>query len=221
MLAGLRLIAVCTPVPANVAAVGTLLLETVSDPLRAPVAVGWKVIWIVQVAPGARLAGQVLLWEKSPVTLIDDICRVPLPVFESVTVWAVLAVFTSWSAKLRLAGDSEAMAVVPWPVRLVEALILPDVIDKEPVLGPDVKGENVTKIAQPAPVPRLVCVPRTSVQLSVAWKSPVTLTVGLNTHPWVAVKISVCVLEEPTTTEPKSSAVDESEAAGVVVSTNS
>jgi len=63
MLAGLMLIAGCTPVPfkATAGAAGTLLLETVSDPLRAPVAFGWKVTWIVQLTPGARLAGQVLL----------------------------------------------------------------------------------------------------------------------------------------------------------------
>jgi hypothetical protein len=95
MLAGLTLIAGCTPMPFNVTVAGTLLLETVSDPLRAPVAVGWKVTCILQLVPAFNVAGHVLLWEKSPAALIDNICRGPLPVLESVTVWAVLAVFTS------------------------------------------------------------------------------------------------------------------------------
>jgi hypothetical protein len=57
----------------------------VSEPLREPVAVGVKVTLIVQEALAARLEPQVLVWEKSPLTVMLLMVRVALPVLLRVT----------------------------------------------------------------------------------------------------------------------------------------
>lgn len=86
-----------TPVPVTKSDTtgGELLLETLRFPLRVPVAVGWKVTWIVQLLPTASVAGQVLLCVKSPLTDMPEMLIGSVPVFESVTVWAALLVFTA------------------------------------------------------------------------------------------------------------------------------
>jgi hypothetical protein len=55
-------------VPERLAVCGLLvaLSVTVNVPLRAPAAVGVKVTLIVQFAPAATLAPQLLVWAKSP-----------------------------------------------------------------------------------------------------------------------------------------------------------
>jgi hypothetical protein len=58
----------------------------VIEPLREPVALGVKVTLRVQLAPAARLEPQVLVWAKSPLTVMLVIVRVALPVFFSATV---------------------------------------------------------------------------------------------------------------------------------------
>lgn len=72
-----------------------LLLLRVNDPLRPPVALGVKVTLIVQLPPAARLLPQLLVWLKSPVTLMALKVNATFPVFVKVTVWAGLAVCTS------------------------------------------------------------------------------------------------------------------------------
>jgi hypothetical protein len=159
MLAGLTLIAGCTPVPLNETVVeeGALLLEMLIAPLRVPVAVGRNVTWITQLLFAATLAGQLLLWEKSPLMLMELICSGALLVFISVTIWEALLVFTSWFAKLRLAGDSVGAASTPLPERgtlvgLVGAsLVMLSVAEP----GPGDRGVNPIWIVQlpPAGVP--------------------------------------------------------------------
>jgi hypothetical protein len=97
MLPGLTLITGCTPVPVTESDTtgGELLLETLRFPLRVPVAVGWNVTWIVQLLPAARVAGQVLLSVKSPLTDMPEMLRGSVPVLDSVTVWAALLVFNA------------------------------------------------------------------------------------------------------------------------------
>jgi hypothetical protein len=58
----------------------------VSAPLRDPLALGVKVTLRVQLAPAAKLEPQVLVWAKSPLTVMLVIVRVALPVFFSATV---------------------------------------------------------------------------------------------------------------------------------------
>jgi ABC-type sulfate transport system permease component len=49
-------------------------------PVLVPVAVGLKVTLIVQEALTAKLEPQVLVWEKSPLTVMLVMVRVALPV---------------------------------------------------------------------------------------------------------------------------------------------
>jgi hypothetical protein len=57
----------------------------VTTPVLVPVAVGLKVMLRVQLALAARLEPQVLVWEKSPLTVMLVMLRVALPVLLSVT----------------------------------------------------------------------------------------------------------------------------------------
>src|SRR5947199_59778 len=73
-------------------------------------ATGVKVTLMVQLAPAARLAGQVLVWAKSPalvpVTLTPLMFSAAVPLLVSVTVCAALVVFTVWSEKVSVVGLS-------------------------------------------------------------------------------------------------------------------
>jgi hypothetical protein len=84
---GERLTAGPAPVPERLTVwVGGLALSViVTVPVLVPVAVGLKVIFMVQLALAATLEPQVLVWEKSPLVAMLLIVRVPLPVFLSVT----------------------------------------------------------------------------------------------------------------------------------------
>jgi hypothetical protein len=94
-------------------------IETVA--LRAPEAVGVKVIVKVQLAEGATLDPHVFVWEKSPglvpVNAILVILSVAVPTLLSVTVWAALVVFTSCEAKTSEVVESLVTAEVPVPVK--------------------------------------------------------------------------------------------------------
>ena len=73
------------PVRLTVCVAGLALSVMVKEPLREPLAVGVKVTLSVQLALAARLVPQVLVWEKSPLTVTLVILSVTLPVFLSVT----------------------------------------------------------------------------------------------------------------------------------------
>src|SRR2546426_433168 len=100
-LAGDRLTTGAMPVPLRAAICGLpeALSVTTSAAERAPRALGLKVTLIVQLAPAARLVPQLLLRAKSllfgPVIATPLIFSAWLPVLESVTGWAGLAVPTS------------------------------------------------------------------------------------------------------------------------------
>jgi hypothetical protein len=64
---------------------GLSLSVMVNEPLLEPLAVGVKVTLRVQLALAARLAPQVLVWEKSPLALMLVMLRVALPVLLRVT----------------------------------------------------------------------------------------------------------------------------------------
>ena len=76
-----------TPVPVRltVCVAGLALSVMVTTPVLVPAAVGLKVTLRVQLALAARLAPQVLVWEKSPLAVMLVMLRVALPVFLSVT----------------------------------------------------------------------------------------------------------------------------------------
>lgn len=152
MLVGLTLIAGFTPVPVTKSDTtgGELLLETLSEPLRVPIAVGWKVTWMAQLLPTARLAGQVLVWVKSPLTDTPEMLRGSVPVLESVTVWAALPVFNCWFPKLRPEGESDPTGSMPVPDRAtvvgVVGALLPILSVAE--AAPVERGVNPTSMVQ-------------------------------------------------------------------------
>jgi len=61
------------------------LSVTVMEPVREPVAVGVKVTLIVHDELAARLVPQVLVCEKSPLTVMLEIVRAALPGLPRVT----------------------------------------------------------------------------------------------------------------------------------------
>ena len=84
---GVRLTTGSVPVPVSlmVWVAGLALSVMVTVPVLVPAVVGLKVTLMVQLAPGATLEPQVLVWEKSPLALMPLMLSVPLPVFLSVT----------------------------------------------------------------------------------------------------------------------------------------
>jgi hypothetical protein len=85
--AGERLTTGAVPVPVRltVCVAGLALSVMVKEPLREPLAVGVKATLRVQLALAARLEPQVLVWEKSPLTVMLVMLSVALPVLLSVT----------------------------------------------------------------------------------------------------------------------------------------
>jgi hypothetical protein len=73
------------PVRLTVCVAGLALSVMVKEPLREPLAVGVKVTLRVQLVLAARLEPQVLVWEKSPLTVMLVTLRVALPVLLRVT----------------------------------------------------------------------------------------------------------------------------------------
>src|SRR5512146_2517999 len=74
-------------------------------PLRAPVAVGVNVTAIAQFPPAVTEPPHVLVCAKSPLAVMPPMVNVPLPLLDSVTVWAALVVCTFCVANVRLDAD--------------------------------------------------------------------------------------------------------------------
>jgi hypothetical protein len=85
--AGERLTTGAVPVPVRLTdwVAGLALSVMVREPLLEPLAVGVKVTLRVQLAATATLEPQVLVWEKSPLTVMLVMLRSALPVFLRVT----------------------------------------------------------------------------------------------------------------------------------------
>jgi hypothetical protein len=117
-----------TPVPLRATEAGppAALLATLRVPARAPVVVGVNVTLIVQLAPGASVAPQALVCEKSPDAAIVIAFKLALPLFLSVTVFAALVVPLTWLANASAVGLSVATGA-PTAVTdsEVDALLLP------------------------------------------------------------------------------------------------
>jgi len=94
---------------------------TVTAPARGPGAVGVKVTAIVQLAPLARVAPQLLVSAKSPLEAILVIVKVAPPVFVRTTFCGALVVLTIWLVKVRLVGkNATAGAAVLLPaIRII------------------------------------------------------------------------------------------------------
>ena len=73
------------PVRLTVCVAGLALSVMVRVPVLVPLAVGPNVTLMLQEVPAATLEPQVLVWEKSPLTLTPAIASVALPVLARVT----------------------------------------------------------------------------------------------------------------------------------------
>lgn len=129
-LGGVRVTAGATPVPVREILCGLpdALSVTDNEAFLAPVAVGLKVMLMVQLAAAATLAPQVFVCEKSPLFVPAKVIPEPLkvsvalPVFVKVTLWAELLVPTSGFPKLILVGDRLATGAAAAPVPVSETL---------------------------------------------------------------------------------------------------
>jgi hypothetical protein len=98
---------------------GLALSVTVKVPVVVPATVGLKVTSMLQEAPAATLEPHVLVWEKGPLTAMLEMVSVEVPVFSSVTAWALLLTPSAWEAKVKEVGERLAAGPpVPVPVRL-------------------------------------------------------------------------------------------------------
>src|SRR5579862_371474 len=103
-------------VPVSVIACGLLaaLSVIVTEPKRLPNAVGVNVTLIVQFAPAARLAGQLLSWAKSPLATTFEMIRGAVPVLFRATDWAALVAPIDWPANVSVLAERLATGTA-WP----------------------------------------------------------------------------------------------------------
>ena len=96
--AGVTVTAVPMPVKATICGLLGALSVTEREAVRVPTSVGWNVTLYVQVPPAGRLEPHVVVFEKSaalaPVMVAVPMVMFPEPVLVTVTVAAVLEVFT-------------------------------------------------------------------------------------------------------------------------------
>jgi len=128
----------------------------VSDPVRAPPAVGLKVTEIVQLAPASTLVPQVLVWEKSPLAVIPEMDSEELPVLVRATDWEVLLFPDNWAEKVSEEGDKLAIGPAPVPLKLTVCVLPPtplllSAMVSVPVRVPGAVAVKVTLIVQFAP----------------------------------------------------------------------
>jgi len=90
----------------------------VSVPLRLPVTVGVKVTRIAQLLPAARVAPQLLVWLKSPVTAMPLMLRGAPPVFVNGICAARLGVLMSKLPKFNAVVERVAAGTTPVPLKL-------------------------------------------------------------------------------------------------------
>jgi hypothetical protein len=188
----------------------TALLVTVTDPVRAPAAVGVNVTLIVQLAPTASVLPQLFVCAKSPLAAIEPIVAPVVPLFDSVVDCAAVVEPTTVEANARLAGLalSAGPGAVPVPLRATETAPDTSVLTVSvPVREPAAAGVNVTVTVQDPPAGMLVP------QVFVCAKSPVTVTedTAAALEPLFET-VTVCgALVVPVDCEPKLSAVGDAE----------
>ncbi len=93
------------PVRATVCGLPLALSVMVTAPVLTPPPAGLKATLRAQLALGATLEPQLLVWEESPLAEMLAMLRVALPVLVRVTIWAGLAVPTVWAEKVKEVGE--------------------------------------------------------------------------------------------------------------------
>lgn len=164
--------------------------EMVIEPDLVPTTVGVKVTLIEQDEPPARLAPQLLVWEKSPEATMLEMVKATLPVLRKVATCAALAVPRSWLLKVKLPTGRNATGVaLPTPDKVIVCGLVTalSVIVIEPKRLPEKTGVNVTLIVQLPPAATLVG------QLVICVKSPVEVTLEMLSGALpVLDKVTVC-----------------------------
>ena len=160
----MKSIGVVVPVSATVCGLPGALSVMVKVPMRVPGPVGVNVTLIMQFAFAASVAGvigqavvPVLVAAKSPDAAMEMIVRGPVPVFVSITVCAVLVVFSAWLPKVRLVGASvtAGVGIAPMPLSAMSCrLVLLSVSRNVAVSAPPTVGLNVTLKVQVLLVPK-------------------------------------------------------------------
>lgn len=204
-----RLSCIVWPVPERLTlGAGLKLLDRDSVALLAPRVEGVKTTLMVQLAPAASEAPQLLVWVKSmvPMPKIDtpEMESGAPPVLLKVRLWAALLVSASCGAKVSEVTEKVAFGSPPMPARLTDGTagaLLPETL-RNAVRVPPVVGVNTTLIEQLAPAGR------EDPQLLVWMKSPVKFPLMLTETVIAAVPILLnetvcCVLCELTGTVPK------------------
>lgn len=148
VLPSARLVLVSIPLPDSEIVVGllTALLFTVTDPVREPLAVGWKVTVTVQLAFTARLLPQLLVCVKSPLAVIDVIDADAVPLLVIVVDCELLFEPTTVAANERLPGLAfkDGPGAVPVPLSATVFVVPPALTVSEPLRLPFAVGLNVT-----------------------------------------------------------------------------
>jgi hypothetical protein len=98
-----------TPISGTTCGLPVASSEMVRAPVLTPFALGAKVTLMVQEVPAATLRAQLLVWEKSPLTVMLVLVSAAVPVLLSVTRCEALVVPTSWPANVRPVGATLAM----------------------------------------------------------------------------------------------------------------
>src|SRR5206468_1179252 len=111
--AGVPLAGTGPPVPVRLIVCGlpTAPSAIVRMPVRAPTVTGEKVTLMVQVAAGSSDVPHVLVWAKSPDTVIVEMLSASAPGFESETTCTGDVVLTTCVSNVRDAGNSASPAV--------------------------------------------------------------------------------------------------------------
>lgn len=92
------------------------LLAIASVPLRVPAVVGVKARLMLQAEPATSVAGQRLLWEKSPLICMPLITNAESPALVSVTLRISLEVPTEVAGKLKLERSMAAQGPLAYPL---------------------------------------------------------------------------------------------------------
>jgi hypothetical protein len=208
------------PVKATVCGFPIALSVTERLAVREPAASGVKVTAILQLAPAARVAAQVLVSLKSPayvpLMLIPEIFKTAVPTLVRVIVDGELAEPTAMEPNVTEVGENETAGDEPLPVKATVCglPIALSVTEMLAVREPAATGINVTAILQLAPAARV------EAQVLVSLKSPAFVPLILipeifKTALPTLVKVIVDgELGEPTAMEPNVTDVGENETAG-------
>src|SRR5947209_3831344 len=113
---------VVVPVPLSEITCGLPAAESVivTAPVRVPDWVGVKVTMMPQLAPADSVAGQLLVWAKSPLGAIPLRVNVPPPLLVKVTDCAALVVPICCAPNVRLPGLNVTAGVVEVTTVMVE-----------------------------------------------------------------------------------------------------